>query len=300
MYKDVPSGWDAWDIESIHTATPVELDGGASVEVAAAGPLVGIVRVKRRIHESSLVQEIVLRRGSRRIDFRTAVDWQEHHKLLKVNFPLTIHANEALHEIQMGHIARPNHRSRPFDADRFEVCNHKWTALCEAGRGAAVLNDCKYGANVDGGSINLTLLKSALAPDMLADRGPQEFTYALYVWNGPLFESGVVREAYDLNCPAVVAEGSAGGSRSVLRLDAASVVLETVKPAEDGRGDIVLRLYEAYRSATKCRLETPLRVAQAWQTDMLENKQVELALDGDGIVLDFRPFEIKTVRLRLG
>jgi alpha-mannosidase len=37
--------------------------------------------------------------------------------------------------------------------------------------GCAVLNDCKYGVSVQGNSINLTLLKSALAPDMTADRG---------------------------------------------------------------------------------------------------------------------------------
>ena len=26
-----------------------------------------------------------------------------------------------MHEIQFGHIRRPTHKSRPFDADRFEV-----------------------------------------------------------------------------------------------------------------------------------------------------------------------------------
>ena len=45
-----------------------------------------------------------------------------------------------MHEIQFGHVRRPNHRSNQFDFDRFEVANHKWTALCEEGRGFAVLN----------------------------------------------------------------------------------------------------------------------------------------------------------------
>jgi alpha-mannosidase len=58
----------------------------------------------------------------------------------------------------------------------------------------AVLNDSKYGLSVKGNSINLTLLKSALAPDMTADKGVQQFTYALYAWNGSLAESGVVRK----------------------------------------------------------------------------------------------------------
>ncbi|MCL6614637.1 MAG: alpha-mannosidase, partial [Firmicutes bacterium] len=201
MYKDVPSQFDAWDIDRQYELTPIELPEEAEIEVVATGPLVAILRVRRRLHESCLTQEIWLRRGSRRVDFRTVVDWRESHKLLKVAFPVTIHAAQALHEIQFGHIARPTHRSRPFDADRFEVVNHKWTALVEEGRGFAVLNDCKYGVNVLGNTINLTLLRSPLAPDMTADKGRQEFTYAFYAWNGPFVESRVIQEAYALNCP---------------------------------------------------------------------------------------------------
>jgi alpha-mannosidase len=296
MYRDVPTGWDAWDVDSMVELTPVALDEPAQVEVLASGPLVGRLRVTRRLHESTLVQEISLRQGSRRIDFQTVVDWQESHKLLKVNWPVTVHADEALHEIQFGHIHRPTHKSRPFDADRFEVCNHKWTALAEEGRGCAVLNDCKYGVNVGHNSINLTLLRSPLAPDMTADKGRQEFAYAFYAWNGSLADSAVVQEAYDLNCPVTTVAGAAG-KRSLFSLDAPNVVIETVKPAEDGSGDVVVRLYEAKRTATRCTLSTTLPVSGAAQTDMLENVQARLECEEGKIGLDFRAFEVKTVRL---
>ncbi|MBC7237335.1 MAG: alpha-mannosidase, partial [Chloroflexi bacterium] len=171
LYKDVPARFDAWDIDSMYTLSPLELADMASITVVSQGPLFGRLRIERRLHESTMVQEITLRRGSRCIEFDTVLDWQERHKLLKVAFPVTIHADEALHEIQFGHIRRPTHRSRPFDADRFEVCNHKWTALVEEGRGCAVLNDSKYGVNVLGNCIALTLLKAPLAPDMTADLG---------------------------------------------------------------------------------------------------------------------------------
>ena len=298
MYKDVPTSFDAWDIDSQYSLTPLELTERAEFELVSKGPLVARLQVRRRLHQSTMVQEISLRRGSRRVDLATAIDWQERHKLLKVNFPVTIHANEAVHEIQFGHVRRPNHASRPFDADRFEVSNHKWSALVEEGRGFAVLNDCKYGLNVDGNSINLTLLKSALAPDMTADRGRQEFTYAFYAWNGPFAESGVVCEAYDLNCPILTATGAAG-ERSLFALDAPNVVIEAVKPAEDGSGDVVLRLYEAMRTATHCTLTTTLDVQHAAQTNMLEEVEAPLACERGRIALDFRPFEIKTVRLAI-
>jgi alpha-mannosidase len=245
-----------------------------------------------------MVQEISLRRNARRVDFHTVIDWQERHKMLKVNFPVTIHANEAVHEIQFGHIRRPNHASRPFDADRFEVSAHKWTALMEENRGCAVLNDCKYGVNVLGNSINLTLLKSALAPDMTADRGRQEFTYAFYAWNGSFAESPLVRESYELNCPTMTAPGAAG-ERSLFSVDVPNVIVETVKPAEDSSGDAVVRLYETKRTATRCTLSTSLPVGSAAQTDMLENVLEELPCDGGKIPLEFRAFEVKTIHLRL-
>ncbi len=298
MYKDIPTNWDAWDIDSVYVYTPVELPEPAQMEVVASGPLVATIRVQRRLNHSTMTQEISLRRGSRRVDFATRIDWQESHKLLKVCFAVDIHANEALHEIQFGHIRRPNHKSRPFDADRFEVANHKWSALVEENRGFAVLNDCKYGVNVVGNSINLTLLRAPLAPDMTADKGMQEFTYAFYAWNGSLAESAVVREGYELNCPVLTAPG-AGGERSLFSVDAANVIVETVKPAEDGSGDLVVRLYESKRAATRCVLASSLPILAALQTDMLERPQGELKVEQGRVALEFRPFEIKTVRLRM-
>jgi len=298
MYKDVPTGWDAWDVDSMLELAPVELDGAACVEVIAEGPLVAKLRVTRTLNLSTMTQEISLRRASRNLEFHTVVDWRESHKLLKVAFPLDIHADEAIHEIQFGHVRRPNHRSRPFDADRFEVSNHKWTALAEENRGCAILNDSKYGISVLGNTINLTLLKSALAPDMTADKGIQEFTYAFTAWNGSFGQSPLVREAYELNCPVITAAGAAG-ERSLFALDAPNVIIDTVKPAEDGSGDVILRLYECKRSDTYCAMKTSLPVAEVFQTNMLETEQAKLVIENGRIPLDFRAFEIKTLRLRL-
>jgi alpha-mannosidase len=278
---------------------PVALSDKASLTLEAAGPLVAVLKLTRKLTDlSHLTQIIRLRRGSRRVDFETTVEWHESHKLLKVAFPVDIHANEALHEIQFGYTARPNHASRPFDADRFEVSNHKWSALVEGNRGAAVLNDCKYGLNVIDKIINLTLLKSPLAPDMFADKGTQTFTYAFYPWNGSLAESGVLKEGYDLNVPALMVAGD-GGEQSLFSLDTDNIVIEAVKPAEAGGSQITLRLYEAMHMQTDVTLTTSLPVKTAVQTDMLETPQTELAVKNGSIALQFRPFEIKTIVLSL-
>jgi alpha-mannosidase len=179
------------------------------------------------------------------------------------------------------------------------VSAHRWSALVEEGRGFAVLNDCKYGVNVLGASINLTLLKSALAPDMGADKGTQSFTYALYSWNGSLSSSGLVREGYELNVPVTTARGGAG-ERSLLRVNSPHIVLEALKPSEDGAEDtLVLRLYESMRTATRCTLTLDLPVVTVEEADMRERPVRSLEVRDGKVGLEFRAFEIKTLRLRV-
>jgi len=298
LYKDVPDNWDAWDIDSMAEMQPVATDEPVELSILSAGPLAARLQMRRKLSKSTLTQIISLRRGSRRVDFETTIDWQESHKLLKVAFPANIHTTEVISEIQFGHLRRPNHRSRQYDLDRFEISNHKWSALAEENRGVAVLNDCKYGLSATGNSINLTLLKSAMAPDMTADKGMQQVTYALYTWNGSLAESGLVREAYDLNVPVMVAPGTAAEG-SLFHLDADNIVIETVKPAEDGTPDLIVRLYEAKRSTTRCSLKTCLPVRSASLVNLVEEEIGKLELNNGQVSLDFRPFEIKTVRLHL-
>lgn len=299
MYKDVPNLFDAWDIDSNYANMPVSLESRCDMEVIAQGPLFAALRIKKRLSNSDLEQEIILRKDSRQIDFRTKIDWQESHKLLKVCFPVSVHANEAIHEIQFGHIRRPNHYSTDFDQARFEVCHHKWVALCEGNHGVAILNDCKYGVNVLFNSINLTLLKSAMAPDMTADRGLHEFTYSLYIWEGSFADSEVVKKGYELNCPLITVYGSAGKA-SFLTIDKPNIVIETVKPAEDGSGDIIVRLYESMHMSVTCMLRASFPVSEAYQTNMLEKKQSVLEVSNNKTELRFRPFEIKTIRLVKG
>ena len=293
LYRDIPVDYEAWDVDTSYEFCPVELPSEAEFEVVSEGPLAACLKITRPIHDSFLTQTVTLRADSVRLDFDTAADWHEDQKMLKVCFDVDVHADEALHEIQFGYIRRPNHRSRPFDFDRFEVPNHRWTALTEDGRGAAVLNDCKYGVNVLGSSINLTLLRTPAAPDATADRGERRFVYSFFPFIGTLTESGLIKEAYDLNVPALTYPGAAE-EYSALQVSGDSVFLDTVKPAEDGSGDIVLRLYEAAGARANAALTVDLPFAAAEETDMLEEKGQPTDLSR----LTFRPFEIKTIRLK--
>ena len=90
-----------------------------------------------------------------------------------------------------------------------------------------------------------------------------------------------------------------GGSDDAGSSDESDVSVSASQSAEDGSGDLILRLYEAKKAAINTKVFTALNVAQAWTCDMLEKKEAEVAVEDNTVSLDFRAFEIKTLRLKL-
>jgi alpha-mannosidase len=307
LHEDRPPNWDAWDIDASYMDKADDLDTVESITVVEGGGLVGSLRVARVFGRSRLAQDVVLRAGSRRIDFVTEVDWQERHKLLKACFPVDVHARRATYEIQYGHVERPTHRNTSWDWARFEVCAQKWADLSEPGYGVALLNDGKYGHDVFGNVMRLSLLRASSSPAPDIDRGVHRFTYALFPHVGDLREAGVIEEAYALNLPLRVVPltghgGSAGpaSSRSwaPFAVSVPGVFVEVVKRAE--RTDaVVVRLYEAWGRRTRATLSTVLPFASAAVTDLLERSRTPLPLVDGALSLDLHPFEITTLVFEL-
>lgn len=300
LFRDVPRMFDAWDIDSCYLQQPAESGTCTELRILLDDPCRCSVRIVKSIGSSTITQVASLDSGSLRLEFDTTVEWHELHRLLKVDFPLEVSATEAFNEIQFGFLKRPTHRSRPYDKDRFEVCNHRYTALCDQSHGAAVLNDCKYGVSMRDSTISLTLLRAPGSPDLRADNGTNHFVYAVTAWEGSFLDSPVVRQGYELNVPPVVVEGQEKPAHSFFAIpDAGNVILDTIKPAEDGSGDLILRLYES-KSADSCAtLCWDLPVSAVALCDMQENRDGEQPLDaaGNQVRLHFHPFEVKTLRV---
>ena len=91
---------------------------------------------------------------------------------------MDIRSPRATYEIQYGHVERPTHANTRWDVARFEVCAHKWADLSEPGYGVALLNDCKYGYDIPGNVMRLSLLRAPPGPIPEADRGHHRFAYA--------------------------------------------------------------------------------------------------------------------------
>ena len=303
LHEDIPNLWDAWDVDIFYKEKHVTLDSIESLELIEDGPLRAVVKIVRRFGRSNIEQRIVLRAGSARLDFPTRVEWQESQKMLKVAFPVKIRAMQATYEIQYGHLERPTHMNTSWDMGKFEVCAQKWADLSEPGYGVALLNDCKYGHDIHGNVMRLSLLRAPVSPDPLADRGRHEFTYALLPHSGDLRQGRVIEEAYALNVPmlsrAVKSRtGALPASHSFFAVDRAGAVIEAVKVAEDGKS-IVVRLYESEGSRGPVTLSTTLPVEKACLADLLENDISPLKLNKGATILQLSPFEIVTVKFAL-
>ncbi|MEL6202310.1 MAG: glycoside hydrolase family 38 C-terminal domain-containing protein [Pseudomonadota bacterium] len=296
-FEDRPICWDAWDIDPHFEDRQEVVATKCDIEVVEAGPLRATVRFKRSWRRSLITQEISLSASARRIDFQTDIDWHEQHTLLKAAFPTSVSAEQAQFDIQWGRVNRSTKRESSFDAARFEVAAQKWAKLTDEDMTIAVLNDCKYGYDIANNTIRITLIKSATAPDPNADQGRHYFTYSLYV--GPSESQQLLdHEAYSLNTIVrlLPADGSAVPTgQPFVSTNAPNIIIETVKTGMSG--DLIVRMYEMCGTTTRARVLFGKTVNYAAVTDFFEKETEKLGVKNGSISVDFKPFEIRTLKL---
>lgn len=301
LFEDKPLGNDAWDIDIFYSEKREVVGNKTERTIAEKGPLRMVIRQKWEFGHSVIEQDMILYTHDRRIDFKTKVDWQERHKLLKTAFPLDIRATEAVYDIQYGNVKRPTHRNTSWDMARFESVAHRWVDLSEYGYGVSLLNDCKYGHDIHDNVIRLTLLKGAVYPDYAADMGKHSFTYSLYPHKGDFVDGRTVNAAALLNQPLEVVNGMVNLPTNekgyLIRLEGAYVELDAFKKSEDGQY-LVLRFHEYAGARGKVSVTTGFAVKEFAESDLME-RPIEEFRNGDVITTYIRPYEIKTLLLRV-
>jgi alpha-mannosidase len=199
-----------------------------------------------------------------------------------------VQSDHALFECACGVIARPNHRNTPWDETKYEVAAHRFALMAERGFGVALLNDGKYGHHALGNELGISLLRSPVFPDFLADEGEQSFTYALLPFAGDWLTGGVLAEAQDLNQPLLLQSAQVtDGAWQAIATDPA-LVISALKPAEDGQG-LVLRLYEPAGGTVTPDLRLPAGWHQGGAVNLLEEPSADAGAMG--------PFAIRSIKL---
>jgi alpha-mannosidase len=261
-----------------------------SVRLVEQGPVRAVLRVCGHFGDSRLVEEFVLAADARHVEVRVTLDWRERQRLLKLRFPTALTDEVATFEIPYGHLERPAVGSEEAAQTWVDV-----SGLLPGGlpAGLSVLNDGKYGHDVRGGDIGITVARSPvyawhepkeLDPDEsydYLDQGVQRFTYRLVPHGGDWRTAGTVRLAAELNQPpySLLESYHAGDlpqHGSFCAVDDEAVVPTVVKFAEDDDA-LVVRAYEtAGRPATAT---------------------IDLPLVNRTIRAEFGPAEVKTFRV---
>jgi alpha-mannosidase len=298
LFDDRPYAYDAWDADVYHLEKPRPVGPARECRVVEEGPLRAAIRFEYAVGAMSRMSVVAsLDAVSRRVEFDCEVDWRERHEFLKVEFPVEVRAANATYEIQFGHLQRPTHFNTTWDLARFEVCAHRWADFSEPGFGVALLNDGKYGHAVHGHVMRLSLLRAPTHPDPEADQGAHRFRYALLTHAGDFRAAGVAREAAAFNAPLIIVPTtSPAQERSFFAVDLPSVVVDTVKRAEDS-DDLVVRLYETHGGRGPIRLTSPLAFVRAARCNLLEDKEGELKWENGGVTIEMLPFQVVTLKL---
>ncbi len=148
------------------------------------------------------------------------------------------------------------------------------------------------GKVIDGDMIT-TLLRSTDYPAHFYDRGEHDFSYAFLPHAGGPALGEVAEAGYLFNSPFVVLAGEAEKA-APLTLSDSGMMLDCVKPAEDGNG-IIVRLYEPYGTSGQVTAALPA------EATVLGTSPLEETLEDCGVctsfTVEYKPFDIRTFRI---
>ncbi|MGC1871905.1 MAG: glycoside hydrolase family 38 C-terminal domain-containing protein [Acidobacteriaceae bacterium] len=301
-FVDTPKDYDAWNINPNFAQHGTNLTDADSVQLVEKGPLRSVVRIKRHWDKSTFVQNIILYAGMDRVDVVNDVDWHETHILLKAGFKLAASGPKATFEIPYGTIERPTTRNNSVEDAKFEVPAQRWADLGDGQHGFSLINDSKYGYDVKGNDLRLSLLRSPVWPDPNADRGPQHFQYSLYPHAGGWREANTVLHGFSFNIPLHAMQvaahtGELPATHSFVTVKPENLVLTAMKKSEDGNS-LILRFYEWAGKQTTANITVPEGGSAATVTNLMEKPEGSpLTVSGDHLSVPVGKYSINTVRV---
>jgi alpha-mannosidase len=300
IFGDRPRTWDAWDIA--YTGERSEVTQTSNVRRESDGERARI-SFTRRWGASTFSQTLELARGTPYLEVQNAFDWHETHKLLKVGFTLATAPDSLRCEIPYGVIGRAGRPRTQAERAKYEFPCQRWVDVADSAGGVAFLTESKYGWDYHGNVARLSLLRSPLWPDSTADRGRQEFRFAVLPHAGDYRAAQVERRAAEYNVPMLASvqaphTGALGHATSLASVDAPNVEITWVKRAEDSQA-LVLRLVEWGGRPASATVTLRSRIRSARTANLLEDPGQPLQPSGNQVRVTLRPFEIATLLVEL-
>jgi alpha-mannosidase len=273
-----PAGWnvaqalldesDTWSHGVTHYDHVIGQFEASRVKICDRGPVQGSLLIERAWEGSTWLQQVILRQNDPAILLRNWLLWKGKWRLLKLAFHVPTDRPRSFHDVPFGGIERPcSGQEVPtqmwLDVTGPASGTSKTDGLAAAGQvGLALLNDGKYGCDVRGNIMRLTILRSPPyafhEPHVFGskcrydwvDQGFQDFNLVLLPHLGDWRGTDLIARARALNLPPVpITTHAHPGERlpvgSMAHLGTRELELTALKPAQDGRG-YVLRIADKH------------------------------------------------------
>ncbi|HEY3414179.1 MAG TPA: glycoside hydrolase family 38 C-terminal domain-containing protein [Armatimonadota bacterium] len=288
------SGNSAWSISLNGTTT--YLDTATNFKVLETGPVRAHFQATYPNGTSTYVQDIFIYRGVPRVDARINADFNDYNLLLKSIIPTSLTSPIATMDGPFYAIQRPTD-------GHVDIPMQKWMDESQGTTyGVSVLNDCKYGADVNGSTMRISLLRGTSNPDTVGDKGKHLINYSVYPHSGDWKLGDTMRRGYQFNLglrqmPCTVHTGDWGAEKSMLSTDLPNAIITAFKRAEDGSG-YILRYYEDHGQTLNGQVSFPKPLTTAVPTNILEHQQVgSITVTGNLANVTTRPYGIGTIRV---
>ncbi len=201
-------------------------------------------------------------------------------------------------ETQFGYQARVTHTNTSWEAAKFETSMHRFVLVREDDFGVALVNDSIYGYDtmreVEDDSVTttvrLSLLRAPRFPDPDTDHGRHVITTGMVIGAGP---AEATRAGIELNAPSTVLRGRADVA-PLVSVSGDGIIVSSVKLADDGSGDVIVRVYESLGRRVSGSLTADFDHREIREVSLIEDALDDARIGGD---LKLRPFEVRTLRI---
>ncbi len=264
-----------------------------------------------------VTKQIIVYRDLPRIDFKTIVDNNHTRIRLRTRFSTSMNLPEYQCETQFGTVSRPTNQYYFNPDDWVEnpsgvFPSLRWVDYSDGDKGLTIINKGTPENEVRDGNIYLTLLR---ATDILSSDGRSGpaipvpdakemktyvYTYSIYPHDGDWKKAKSYKQGYEFNYDLIAMQISirekVRSKRSFVSIEPDNLIMTALKPSEDGEG-IVLRFYEASGEDTEGTVSLFITPKKVGITNLLEEEQEELKVDGNSIQMQVNPFEIVTLKI---
>jgi len=276
LYIDNPADYDAWDIDHSANWLGERVAAPLKLKVLEQGPLRSVLHGSSRVGAMSTIEvDYILESESPYLKVEVCVNWHEDHKLLRYTVPTGFKGADARYGCAFGSVGRSQLAGRQAEEAQWEVPGSRWmSALDGRGEGLSIVSEAKYGFRCKDGVASVSLLRSPLAPDPVADRGTHRIRFALGMHRDATEDGNpsTAAAAESLYTPFLVLRGAEQLEPpfSISRLG--GVVPSWVMPSRTLENAYVIRMHETACAAERVTIEFVEPPAKVFLVDFFENR----------------------------